>query len=66
MKTIRITPKEIETAQDRILLTIKETAKKRGVSPDAIKNRSIRVTDKTHSHTFKEALFKLTKSGILH
>jgi SOS-response transcriptional repressor LexA len=65
METRNLTAKEFETTRDRILLTIKETAKRRGVSPAAIKQRSDSVTFKTHSHTFKEAIYKLTKAGLL-
>jgi SOS-response transcriptional repressor LexA len=65
MKTISLTLKEIETAGDRIYLTIKEIAKKRGVSPDAIKQRSDRILYKTHSFRIQEAIHKLTKAGVL-
>jgi hypothetical protein len=65
MQTINLTVKEIETAIDRICLTVKETAKKRGVSPDAIKGRSDRIVHKTHSVNFREAIYKLTSAGII-
>jgi dissimilatory sulfite reductase (desulfoviridin) alpha/beta subunit len=61
----RLTAKELSTTKDRILMSVKEVAKKYGVSPSAITQRSDSVLFKTHSHTFKEAIYKLTKAGLL-
>lgn len=61
----KLTHKELYTAEARITLTVKEIAKHDGVSPSAINARCDSVLFKTHSQNIREAIYKLTKAGVI-
>lgn len=60
-----LTNKQINIARDRIMLSVKETAKKQGISPATVNSQSDAILYKLHVSNIKEAIHKLTKAGLL-
>ena len=61
----KLTNSEISRVKDSITMTGQEVANKYGVSAQAIKQTRNSVIFKTGSLTIKEAIYKLSKAGVI-